>query len=289
MRLIYRKGPMIIASIILILILWALYKAKPLYSIPIEILERNFGKFATWSSLFIILTLAAFAYLIYIGLVYLYQLFNKKLNCWIVWTILSMIFVAYAGLIFIDTEFGKHDIRFYLRNETSNIVGSINCTNSDGVLLVKEVIRCNYAPHLKNHSGLVAFTFQNESGYEVYMGVSKGGPYDFSFVAPPKVKRLVFTVKGFDYNNKERRFSIGNDFNFISEEKYNERKNKFKGYLIALLGIILFSIPASAVNFKKLTSAPSKLEKFEKFLKGDLKVKDIGKKRLEKIKREIER
>ena len=250
LKLLLREHIQYIAALILILIaILILSKFKFLILEPFDILTKNLGELEVLELLVWGLLVFIVIYIICIIIYTSYKIFKRKPNWWVWGTILGIICLFYIGFVFIDYEIGVKDLRF-LRTDESGKTIEVNCTSQSGNLLVEETINCKIQPQLKNSSLNVIFTFNNGTSKKVDIR-------NLTFIAPSEVKYLLFEMNGADINNKTVYLSVGRPYKFLTEEEYEQNRKEFVGYMLALLGITLFSIPALAVNFKTLSKKSS--------------------------------
>ena len=237
---------MVILIFVIICII-ALFQLKFLIPTILEIFQRNFGEYDT--GLFIGTSVSLITVMFLVGLIIWSLGFvnNKKINWWIVSTILLIIYVFAVGMLFIDYAIGTKNIDLVLRDDLNNlrIVGNITCTGNSGVPIAGEYVICDFKPVLLNHSAYVTFKFINKS-------MRTESIQNLVFVAPQDVEYVNFIIKGIDLQNNLRDFSTGKAHHFPTSIEYEQNRGKLLRYMLALLAIVLFSIPSAMVNFKSL-------------------------------------
>ena len=231
-----------------LLILFIAYNSGIFTTYFKDIFERNIGisqtshYIGTFFSLFILYLAICLA----INMIFL--IINKPCNKWILVTILGMLFLLHFGLDFIDSEIGNKDLQLPLIDDYNypKIVGQFNCTNSNRVLLINDTINCQYSPKLFNDSVYVIFSYDDGKNDSIIK------MQDMSFQAPNDIRHVHFRVEGYNQNGKLKIYSYGVDYKFLNREEFRQNRKEFITYVLALFGIILFSIPSLAVNFQTL-------------------------------------
>ncbi len=226
---------------------YGLYKFRSLLPEFLEIFQRNFGEYNT--GIFILVLLGFFSFFFFVGLIiWSAGLIDKKpLNWWFVSTILIILYVFLTGIFFIDYAIGTKDIELVLRDTQDNyrIVGNISCSGSSGVITAGQRVICDFEPKLINYSAFVTFKLAN--GSLVLENIN-----NLTFIAPEKIKDVAFSIQGVDAGGREWELSVSNAHNFPTLEEYEQNRGRILRYILALLAIVLFSIPSAMVNFKSL-------------------------------------
>lgn len=191
-----------------------------------------------------------------------------KPNFWVIGTLLIMLFSFFAGTMVIEgfSGFGDrpdyHDpdrpISLYLNIEENGLNryannGTIECAGSKNKdkfygkkILVNNKLTCEVKPSLNITEARVVFISKEETR-EI-----KNLTKDLTFVLPAGIVRFGFEIKGITQENESIFLATYADEKFYTYEEYNAINRNFLTYLFVLIGIILFSIPAMMVNFRKL-------------------------------------
>lgn len=209
--------------------------------------NKNFSSALILNIELTILIISLIYFGIYFIIIMVYNRFDKKPNWWIIYTIGLMIALLSIGCVFIDSELGKPDLSLLLRHagDTNVIMGNITCMDNSGKLLEKSIIYCNINPKLENISGSVSLRLNNGST------INQEFSSQVSFVAVENVEYINFFIRGIE-NNETKGLVVGYPFTFLNEEENKNRQDKFIIYVLALLGIVLFSVPALMLNLKQL-------------------------------------
>lgn len=237
----------IILFIFVIVCLVALFQLRFLLPEILDIFQRNFGEYN--AGLFIGVSIGLLSAFVLIGFIiwYLGFIVRKKVNWWVISAILLIIYVFVTGILFIDYAIGTKEINLVLRDDLDKlrIVGNITCTGNSGVPIAGEDVICDFKPVLLNHSAYVTFKFTNKS-------MRTENIQNLVFIAPEDVEHISFRIKGIDSQNNLREFSTGNAHYFPTPTEYKQNRGTLLKYILALLGIVLFSIPSAIANFKSL-------------------------------------
>lgn len=156
----------------------------------------------------------------------------------------------FSGLVLIDKLFGYHQINFILREDgTGSQYGLMSCTsNESGKMLVNSRVNCSATELFNVQQANVTFTYDNGTTSEPLPLDAK----QLDFTAPPHLSALSFKVIGRDKQDILRNLSTGWSYTFYSPNESTQRRDDLITYLLALLGLIAFSIPQMMVNFNKL-------------------------------------
>ena len=271
-------------------VFWILHTTQGIFQIYSIIIKNNFGDtfFNTLKSNFIgAMFWLAFPF---VAVFTVLKILKKHPNTWLIVTAYVMIFFFLIGIVLVNELTGNKELRFNLNDANNNDarIGKINCTSDEHKLLSDSIIYCNYEPRLDIYEvATVSFELENGTITPQEMGIDKFRINPLRFEAKPDVKKVNFKLIGNDSQSQKLHLTTGYKYNFPTLNEYNESKNKFTTYLIGLIGFILFSVPMSIVNIRKLSKPPKKYTKFEDFLSGKHPIKGIGKKTLEKIRDEI--
>lgn len=166
---------------------------------------------------------------------------------------LHTIYVAFCifilGAIFITFTFGKPQLSLFLRDSTTgDKIGNITCEDhyNIGRFIAGNEINCDYAPKLTNMSGNVSFILSN--GANKVQMISD----PIVFNSATDVERITFNIYGLDEHNQNKSFVTSNNFKFLTVDEEEKRNDTFITYFLALLGIILFSVPPLMATWKTL-------------------------------------
>ncbi|MBN2422447.1 hypothetical protein JXB41_04430 [Candidatus Woesearchaeota archaeon] len=174
--------------------------------------------------------------------------FKKELKKYFLMTIFVMLAFLIIGWSYIDYSFGKQNLNLVLRDakNSNTIRGNINCKDDAGNLLIWNTIRCEMKPSLSNISAFVIFRYENDK--EVKLDIAPS----LTFLAPENVKYISFRIQGINEDNERLSLDVGYPFKFFTKEEIKSREENYLKYLLALIGIILFSVPPMMINFRKI-------------------------------------
>ncbi|MBN2095747.1 MAG: hypothetical protein JW727_06890 [Candidatus Aenigmarchaeota archaeon] len=221
---------------------------------PYNAISYYFGKSLTNLILYILVLLIALFLLLRTNLEDFFRYLSKKRilrnipNHWFIDTVLVMFIFFCIGLLFITSVLGGYELNLVLRNENQpNLIeGNINCTASGNIIFVGEKVYCKYSPTLYNTTSKVKFSYLNKS-FETEIFSDQ-----IAFIAPANVTSIEFRIEGYDSEGKFRKLIVSNSYNFLKPEEFEQSREKFIQYLIALLGVIFISVPSAMVNLKNL-------------------------------------
>ncbi len=211
------------------------------------LLQDLFGDFFRPGAIFPVSMSISFAsawtlFFLFSGIEYL----KRKVNKWFLLAICLMIFALGTGFGFLYDFLGRSSLSSVLRDRNNKIVGTLKCVDNTGMFLAGSLVTCVPEPNLCNFTANITFTFLNGSSF------TETHENEISFIAPYRVRRIYFSLSGYDENGTLREMSVGRDFSFLSEEENRERKDKLIAYLIGLFGVVLISIPNMMLNLKRL-------------------------------------
>lgn len=170
-----------------------------------------------------------------------------NINNWGMRTIFGIILSVSVGVSFIYAEFGPTPLQLKLRDAGSyQEWGNISCSDNSGNLLSDNLIFCKINPSVTNISGKIVFDYFNGTKNESFLS------NELSFIAPEQVKRITFYVNGFDKNSIRKNLETSSEFTFLNEQELSVREKDKLTYSLALIGVVLFSIPSMMKNMKEL-------------------------------------
>ena len=171
-----------------------------------------------------------------------------------------MFITLFYGLVLINALFGKVDPQFLLRDaNTGRVIGNISCISDTTEPLVGSKFSCKTHPSLTNISAKVFETTLN--------GTVANDFSDLIFIAPSDLQSLRFDISGYNKDGKPYNLTIANGFKFFTRDEINGQREKALVYLLALFGIISFSIPAAIANLRNLSNESTKTFIFLKLKK----------------------
>ncbi len=169
-----------------------------------------------------------------------------RLNKWVFWTIVVMIFILFSGIFIIDGIAGSSNLSLHLRDGEYAIYGNITCGDSHFSYTAGEKVVCTINPPLQTSLVQVYFDFKDGTRKEETIE-------DLSFLAPPDLRYISFHIEGNDENGSFKELDTGWPYTFKEQSTKEEDEKRAISYLAILLGIIFFSVPHMALNFKKLS------------------------------------
>lgn len=177
----------------------------------------------------------------------------KKVNFYPYITFLVMLFVFWAGLLFVYSMYGNQnkDINLLL-NIDGNIQnryfidGKIVCSNSYTDIYVNSKVSCEVFPNSTINSANVTFISAIGNSEKVELR-------DMSFVLPYEVSRIIFELN-LTKDNQTYYVTTSNDYEnvFTSYKDSLERDKNFILYIFILLGLVFFSIPPMVEKFSDI-------------------------------------
>jgi len=175
-----------------------------------------------------------------------------KLNIWLLGMVLSAVVLLLIGFYYIDTAYGekKPTILFnYCENGTNNGINMTCQSNKNGQLILEYLTSCALNRKFIQLEGNTTIYLINGTGIQFEID------HSIEFVPPKDTYRFRFVIMAKDNFNQVFCMDTNPDprrFIFYSYDELKERKEKLNNYLIALFGIVLFTVPAFTVNLMKI-------------------------------------
>lgn len=218
----------------------------------LEEMEKIFGLEVSAITLSIFIMLTFFAILIWLIYVAIYrEVIKKEENSWFYWTIAIGIILLITGTNGINALLGDLGENSVLRHtETGEIKGTLKCTGftREKVPLDKTNTCEINIDNIASHKTIVQFSGQiNEtSGY--FFNESD----EIEFPVPEGTENIQFKIELNTTEGEKYTLATGRDFKEISEDQIERNKERRVVYFLALLGIILFSVPRMMLDLKEL-------------------------------------
>lgn len=173
-------------------------------------------------------------------------------NFWILWTILTALFLFLAGIAIIDSVYGIYNnqpIYAHLNklNDTTQRYtvngtnAAINCTSNTGKIISGVEVKCVTAPPFEVKNSSVIFT--TRLGKKILEHLLP----DLTFTAPANVTYILFELDG-----TEGGASTGLEYQIYSYEESTKRQQDFLSALYILIAGVLFIVPSLILNIKKI-------------------------------------
>lgn len=166
-----------------------------------------------------------------------------------------MLFIA--GMVFIDITVSPHDIVWNLQDENHSKIGEVRCLDlisKSRIVLVENKAQCIYylTKWMINGTDMhtsVTLTFKNESK-EPFVS----NQLMIIFPAMKDVEYISFDIEGKDIKEPQvnRNASVGLYNTFLTQEEYEKTKEKFLTYVLALIGIIFFTVPQLVIHLREI-------------------------------------
>lgn len=177
----------------------------------------------------------------------------KKVNLYPYITFLIMLFVFWAGLLFVYSMYGNQNKNIdLLLNVNGNVQeryfedGKIICSNPYTDIYVNSVVNCEIFPNSTINSANVTFV-------SVIGDLEKVTLKNMSFIFPYEVSKIIFELN-LTKDNQTYYVTTSNDYKniFTSYEDSLERDKNFILYIFILLGLVFFSIPPMIEKFSEI-------------------------------------
>ncbi|MDO8628753.1 MAG: hypothetical protein Q7R56_03290, partial [Nanoarchaeota archaeon] len=210
-----------------------------------KIISNNFNNelrlgISLW--IFILIVFISMTYSLRINFVKDYQRNNFFWN-----TVMIMFVLFCIGIVFIDYELGNKPLELYLMEppDYKSTFSVMTCKGPSIAPVIGEKLECKIKKDIKNIQGNLSINYKDRG--------NNISPFsnEITFEAQENITYLLFNLQG-EYRDEIKYLSVGFSPTFITNQEYRENRKDFLGYLFALFGIIIFSIPAAAINFKKM-------------------------------------
>lgn len=193
-----------------------------------------------------------------------YGLLKKKKNRRTCFTVLFIFCSFLLGFVFINLEYGANIISLDLNNHSdwNDKEGVIKCFGDSGYLIVGDGITCRTHPNFTNIQGNVTselwdgqLIYQDLIPYNSFFEYLEVDDANMRFFAHNNTRRIHIEFSATNESGYPFYLSTGESYpliKFLDKEDYQERKDKYLGYMIALIVGILFSVPSAIVNIRKM-------------------------------------
>lgn len=174
-------------------------------------------------------------------------------NMRILFTIIIMLFLLFAGLLTIAQIYGDQPALAYLNingdvHNRYSQNGNISCFSFRGnLILVGMDVNCTVNPLLKNITS-ARIDFTDPLGKKSSINLSK----DLSFKMPKDVYQIYIEINGTPKDGEEIMVSTFWEQRFYPLDEYEKRREKFGEALLWLFGLILITIPLVINQFREL-------------------------------------
>ena len=143
-------------------------------------------------------------------------------------------------------NYSLHNSDITLDLKKNEIVGNLDCRDTFEFFVAGSEVTCDIQPAIKNYTVLINFSLENGSTKSIV------NQNEISFIAPQDVKRISFTIYGYENPENILNLGTGRYFKFLTSEEETQRKDKIIAYWLGLLALILFSIPSMMINLRSL-------------------------------------
>ncbi|MBI2675284.1 MAG: hypothetical protein HYX24_02405 [Candidatus Aenigmarchaeota archaeon] len=216
---------------------------------------------AMFGSSFVSLIALHFLAAIIVG--YIYYEFRKfahelgeKFNKWFTLTIVISFVLLYVGTIAINYTVSPPNLDSVLRDRNNNqIVGVIDCLDESqqneisfgGQYIVGNRVICKVTkPELQQFDAAITLTDKDDIPTTFHR------QNEIWFIALENTKRIYFEIDGIDSKGERLSLHVSRNMVFPTQDESAEISNKMLAYFIALVGVVLFSVPSAMVNLQKL-------------------------------------
>lgn len=195
------------------------------------------------------LSAIAVGFVYYTLMKFSHRKFKESFKVWFQLTIICSLIILYVGTMAIYTVVGTPNLDSVLRdkNAQDNVVGELDCTDESRQFMQGNRIECNILkPNFVSFNSTITLT--NEDGSKAEFSRDN----EIWFNALEKTKKVYFEINGIDKNGEYFNLHVSRNFEFTTPDQVIENNNKRMAYFIALLGVILFSVPSFVLNLRKL-------------------------------------
>lgn len=231
---------LIIIAIVTVLIMMAFFNYSPKLTKPIIIIF-------TFTTIFSLLDKGlngyTVAFLSLLSLLVFHKWLRdkwKKPSFWLIYTIVIMLLFLLAGINLVDMVYGYHPLSVNLNVNSNNSAlpkYTVTCSSNIDMVILNQTLGCKFNPSLNILEAKI--TYISNTGERNTQSFAQG-----NITAIPDTHALFFEVKGLDNAGKAFDLSSQIDYQFFTYQEHIERREKFIIYLSALIGAILFSVPA---------------------------------------------
>ncbi len=181
---------------------------------------------------------------------------NKtKSKRWFFITLWLIFIIGIFGFFAIDRIIGNPTLRLNLFDENyTKIYGTIECVGNYG-LVIGEEISCD--TDITNKKGLLSseeqiypHLFINNT--ELSITTLSKNNQKILFSSDKNITYISFVVYEKYSDNSTQKLGVGYPFIFLTKEQFEKNREKFIGFLIALMAAIFISIPSMMINIRKL-------------------------------------
>lgn len=176
---------------------------------------------------------------------------QKPRNSWLFWTISISLIFLFSGSLGIEALLGYSSGDSVLRDiETGKERGELKCTG-----FTREKVPLNKTntckidiDNIASHKTIVQFSGQiNETLRYIFNESDK-----IEFPIPKGTENIQFKIELSTTEGEKYTLATGRDFKELSDEQIERNKERRVVYFLALLGIILFSVPRMMLDLKEL-------------------------------------
>jgi hypothetical protein len=188
---------------------------------------------------------------------------------WSLFTFVLMLLTFVCGILILDGSYGYHETKLSL-NENGNPLnkfGFVECNSSMNRIYVGSKVSCKTTEYI--NLTMLNITLITSKDHRELDLLSLN-----QFTAPGQLVSIEFEVQGYDSKGNFHNLTTYSEFSYYSYEKSKERENTLLIYILALIGIIAFSIPSMMKEFRELMKKeePSNLEELQKELDDERKI-----------------
>jgi hypothetical protein len=212
-------------------------------------LKYNFGSYLVLKLMYASVSIILFGMLILLSWHFLLKLVYRRIfNGWLLFTIYLMFSFFIVGFIFISDQYGPPTFSYTMTNlsNASQQLAVLKCPVGGTRLVAGEFVLCSLDVDLVNMTGQYYFYYTSNGS-----PVIKNSSDYIGFQAPNFVNRNSIIIHGMRNDSSIALFS-DNYYIFPDSGEYQTRHDKLVGFLIGLIGIVLFSCPVFVANIREV-------------------------------------
>ena len=173
-----------------------------------------------------------------------------KLNLWLIFMVITSLILLFVGFYYIQDSYGEEKRIIFLNECGGSRINGINMTcssNSQNQLIADSFTIFNINKNYDNIKGNITLKLFNGSN------LIKQFNQKIEFNSPSNLIEIQFRMEAREGNVTQCMDSnLKGTLKFYSYEETQKRKEKFNDYLLALFGIVIFSVPIFILNLMKI-------------------------------------
>ncbi len=174
-----------------------------------------------------------------------------KLNVWLILMVIIALIFLLIGFHYLQGAYGinKKEISFYPCEGNKKIeeIKMTCASNKQGQLISEYRTTCNLNREFERLNGTVTF--------ELFNGTNLRSSFNrtIEFILPDRIRIIQFYLYAAEKNSTSCMYvTLNEELDFYSQEEAQRRKERFNDYLIALFGIVIFSVPVVITNLMQI-------------------------------------